>query len=336
MPYIVTAFQLLKAFYQMLVLYIMKSVNSQTVMKQVAILAVLFVLTCGHVMGQDTAGLAFLGIGTNAAAGAMGDAQVSNSRDAYSTYWNPAGLAAAQSNSAALSHHIWVAQSRVYSLAARFNSGKSGGLGLFLTALDSGSLESRENPGPPDGNIDVQFISVGASYGRSFGPVRLGATVKYLSERIPPESATGYAFDFGFQADFLNEGVKVGAALQNIGEMNELNEVATELPRTLRAGVSVYPFRVLAMADGSVLLNAFLTGEISHIYASESTRYHLGLAAEVVELVTVRAGYIAEDELRGITFGGGLGSNGFLFDYAFMPFDNGFGSGHILSLLYLW
>lgn len=314
----------------------MKSVYSEIVMKQFSILALLFVLTCSHATGQET-GLAFLRIGTNAAAGAMGDAQVSNSRDAYSTYWNPAGLAAAQSNSAALSHHIWVARSRVYSLAARFNSGKKGGLGLFVTTLDSGSLESRENPGPPEGTFDVQFIAVGASYGRSFGPVRLGATVKYLSERIFPESATGYAFDFGFQADFLNDGLKVGAAFQNLGEMSNLNQVASELPQTLRAGFSVYPFRVLAMADGTVLLNAFLTGEVSHVYASETTRYHLGLAAEVVELVTVRAGYITNDTLRGITFGGGLGSNGFLFDYAFMPFDNGFdGPGHVLSLLYLW
>ncbi len=118
--------------------------------------------------------------------------------------------------------------------------------------------------------------------------------------------------------------------------MTSLNEVNTELPQTLRAGISVYPFRVLAMADGSVLLNAFLTGEVSHLYATETTRYHFGVAAEVVELVTVRAGFISEDALRGITFGGGLGSNGFLFDYAFMPFDNGFGSGHVLSLLYLW
>ncbi len=296
----------------------------------------LLLLMCNTALGQES-GLTFLRIGTNAAAGAMGDAQVSNSRDAFSTYWNPAGLAAEQSNSAALSHHIWVAQTRTYSLAARFRSGNRGGVGLFLTALDSGDLEARENPGSPAGVFDAQFVSVGASYGRSFGPVGIGATVKYLSERIFTNSATGYAFDFGFQADFLGEGLKIGAAIQNLGEMSTLNSVASELPETMRAGISLYPFRVLAMADGTVLLNAFITGEVSHIIPSETTRYHLGLAAEVIELVTVRAGYITNDALRGITFGGGLGSNGFLFDYAFIPFDNGFGGpGHVLSLLYLW
>ena len=229
-------------------------------MKRFSTLAVFFLLTGNIVLAQES-GLAFLRIGTNAAAGAMGDAQVSNSRDAFSTYWNPAGLAAASYNSAALSHHIWVAQTRTYSLAARFSSGEKGGVGLFVTALDSGDLEARENPGSPAGVFDAQFVSVGAAYGRSFGPIRLGATVKYLSERIFTNSASGYAFDFGFQADFLHEGLKIGAAFQNLGEMNNLNSVASELPQTLRAGFSIYPFRVLAMADGTVLLNAFLTGD---------------------------------------------------------------------------
>jgi len=290
-----------------------------------------------HAALAQESGLAFLRIGTNAAAGAMGDAQVSNSRDAFSTYWNPAGLAAATSNSVALSHHIWIASTRTYSLAGRFASGLNGGFGLFVTALDSGDLEARNGPGAPEGIFDAQFVSVGGAYGRTLGSLRLGATIKYLSERIFTNSADGYAFDFGFQVDLLQDGLKLGAALQNIGKMSRLSAEATELPRTIRAGASLYPFRILAMADGTVLLNAFLTGEISHVLPTETTRLHLGAAAEVVELVTVRAGFITNDSLRGFTIGGGLGSNGFLFDYAFMPFDGGFdGPGHVLTLLYEW
>ena len=304
-------------------------------MKHLLLFILLFSLT-SRADGQE-AGLAFLRIGTNAAASAMGDAQVSNSRDAFSTYWNPAGLAGATSNSAALSHHIWVANTRTYSLAGRFRAGANGGVGIFVTALDSGDLEARDRPGDPSGIFDAQFVSTGASYGHAVGPLRLGVTAKFLSERIFSNSATGYAFDFGVQLDLVDDGIRLGAALQNVGEMGTLNAVATELPRTIRAGLSVYPFRVLAMADGSVLLNAFLTGEVSHVVPTETTRLHIGAAAEVVELVTVRAGFIQNDELRGITVGGGLGSNGFLFDYAIIPFDSGFGGpGHVLSLLYTW
>ena len=303
------------------------------------ILFLTFLLTGSVVLngfGQD-GGLAFLRIGANASASSMGDAQVSSSSDAFSTYWNPAGLAGATSNSLALSHHIWIADTRNYFITGRFQAGDNSGFGAFVSALDSGDLQARVGPGDPDGSFSAQFISVGASYGQAIGPVRIGVTAKFLSEQIFENDATGYAFDFGFQADLLQEGIKIGAAIQNVGEMSELNVEATELPQTLRAGISIYPFRVLAMADGTVLLNAYISGEVSHITTTEQTRFHIGAAAEVVELVTVRAGFITNDELRGLSIGGGLGSNGFLFDYAFLPFDDGFGGpGHVLTLLYEW
>ena len=287
-------------------------------------------------LGQES-GLAFLRIGANAAASSMGDAQVSSSRDAFSTYWNPAGLAVPGKNSLALSHHIWIADTRTYSFAGRFAAGENSGFGAFVSAFDSGDLDAREGPGEPDGIFSAQFLSVGVSYGQSIGPFRAGVSAKYLSERIFSNNADGYAFDFGMQLDLFREGIKIGAALQNVGSMSELNAQATELPRTVRGGISIYPFRVLAMADGTVLLNAFITGEVSHVVPTETTRFHIGAAAEVVELVTVRAGFVTNDALRGLTIGGGLGSNGFLFDYAFLPFDGGFeGPGHVLTLLYEW
>ena len=286
---------------------------------------------------SQAGGLAFLRIGANASASSMGDAQVSSSSGAFSTYWNPAGLAVAGSNSLALSHHIWIADIRNYFMAGRFQAGENSGFGVFVSALDSGDLDARVGPGDRDGVFSAQFIGVGASYGQSIGPVRLGVTAKFLSEQIFENDATGYAFDFGIQADLFRDGIKLGAALQNVGEMTELDIEATELPQTVRAGISIYPFRVLAMADGTVLLNAFLSGEVSHVTTTDQTRFHIGAAAEVVELVTVRAGFITNDELRSLTIGGGLGSNGFLFDYAFLPFDDGFGGpGHVLTLLYEW
>ena len=267
----------------------------------------------------------------------MGDAQVSSSADAFSTYWNPAGLAGATSNSMALSHHIWIADTRNFYITGRFQAGDQSGFGAFVSAFDSGDLDARVGPGERDGVFSAQFISVGASYGQQIGPARLGVTAKFLSEQIFENDATGYAFDFGLQVDLFEEGIKIGAALQNVGQMTELSVERTELPQTVRAGISIYPFRVLAMADGTVLLNAFLSGEVSHITTTEQTRYHIGAAAEVVELVTVRAGFITNDDLRGLSIGGGLGSNGFLFDYAFLPFDDGFGGpGHVLTLLYEW
>ncbi|MFQ5570272.1 MAG: PorV/PorQ family protein [Rhodothermales bacterium] len=288
------------------------------------------------VHAQET-GLNFLRIGANAAAGAMGDAQVAGTRDAFATYWNPAGLASAPFNSAAVSHRIWLADMRAYDVAARFRVGRNGGLGLALTAVDSGDLEVRDAPGDPDGVFSAQFISVGLSYGRQVGPLRAGVTAKYLSEQIFEQTATGYAFDAGVQVGVLGDKLLFGAALQNVGKMNKLAGEASTLPKTLRVGTAFSPFRILAENDGSTLLDVLLAAEVSHLFPGETTRFHAGGGVEVLDLVVLRAGIITNDALRNVTFGGGLHYGAFFFDYAFLPFESGFeGPGHVLTLHYTW
>ncbi|QXD14608.1 PorV/PorQ family protein [Rhodocaloribacter litoris] len=282
-------------------------------------------------------GLFFLRIGANAASQALGDAGVAHSRDAFSTYWNPAGLAVAPKNMAALTLHRWAGDVQTYGLAARLQAGAAGGLGLFVTATGSGDRAAFQDAGASDGLFDAQFISAGASYGRAFGPVRAGATVKFLSERLTTRQADGIAFDFGVQADLPGRTLRVGAAYQNLGKMSRPDAGRSELPRLLRAGVAFFPFRVLARLDDAPILNTFLVFELSHNFAGKRTQYHLGMAAEVMELVTVRAGYITNDALRDFSFGGGLEYGAFVVDYTLLPFEEGFGTaGHILTLSYGW
>ncbi|GAB5519895.1 MAG: hypothetical protein RhofKO_21460 [Rhodothermales bacterium] len=285
-------------------------------------------------------GLSFLRLGPDAQAQAMGDAQVAVSQGAFSSYWNPAGLAVDTGNRAGVSHHIWISDVRTYNVYGRFASGPKAGWGLFAHATGVTDLQARTRPGDPEGLFDVQFVSTGVAYGRAFGPLRLGGAVKYLSERIFSEAANGYAFDFGAQLTALNGGVSLGAAVQHLGAMDDLNIVATPLPRTARVGVAFKPFQILAEQDGSALLNAVLLAEVSHVFPEEGveiTQFHLGTAVEVLDMVTVRAGYLTDDTVRSVTFGAGVIATGFRFDYALLPFASGFGGpGHILTLGYGW
>lgn len=306
-------------------------------LRSVLVVAALVLFAHSAWAQQDGGGLAFLRVGINAKAGAMGDAQVAHSRDAFSTYWNPAGLPAAASNSAAASYYAWVLDTRIYSAASRFSAGERGALGLSISAMGSGDLEARSNPGEPDGSFGVQFISAGLSYGRSFGPLRAGVTAKYLTERIYTRSSSGYAFDLGVQADLLGGLVQVGAAYQNLGEMTKLEDESTTLPRALRAGVGVYPFDVLLADDDTSLLRTLITGEVVRSFEREITELHVGVSVEVLETIEVRGGYISNDALRSYSLGTGFGYEGFVFDYAFLPFESGFaGPGHILTLTYRW
>lgn len=282
-------------------------------------------------------GLSFLRIGTNAQAGAMGDAQVAHSRDAFSTYWNPAGLAAAERNSASLSYYAWVLETRTYSAAARFGFGRRGAIGLFATAMSSGDLEARTSPGDPDGTFGVQFVSAGASYGRQIGPLRAGLTAKQLTERIFTRTAYGYAVDAGLQADLFGGGLSLGAALQNVGEMSELDTESTNLPRAVRVGVAAYPLDVLLSEDEATLLRTLVTVEVAHFVETQETQVHVGGSVELLDTIELRGGYITNDTLRGLSLGLGFGLEGAVFDYAYVPFASGFeGPGHMLTVSYQW
>lgn len=291
--------------------------------------------------GQES-GVGFLRIGTSAAAMALGDAGVALSRDAFSTYWNPAGLAVSP-NSVAASHHIWINEARTYNFTGRLPAGSRGGLGLFATAAGWGNLPGNA-PLDPGGAPEIQFVTAGVAYGHSFGPVRAGLAVKYLSDRNSNYRTSGVAADLGAQADLLQQALRLGVSMQNLGRVREVAGVTAQLPALLRVGVAAFPFRVFASDGGSPLVNAFVTGEVSHDLTDEwqgidgynRTRLHVGAGVEVFDLATVRAGYVSGYDFRSFSLGGGLRQGPFQVDYAFVPFDGGFGTGHVLSLMYGW
>lgn len=282
-------------------------------------------------------GLAFLKLGTHAAALGAGSAQTASTADAFSTYWNPAGLAQAPGNSAGLTYNAWVGDIQIYSLAARLGTGPQAGWGVSVTAVSSGELEARLGPGDPDGVFNAQFISAGLSYGRAFGALRLGATAKFLSERIFTVSSNGYAFDAGAQVSLREGFLQAGVVLQHLGDMNELQLESTALPRTLRAGVSVRPLRIANQDDDSPLLKTVLNLDVSRFLVTDETQVHIGATGEILETINIRAGLLTNDGLQRFTFGLGFLFDEFRFDYAYLPFQDGFGdAGQILSIMYLW
>jgi hypothetical protein len=301
-----------------------------------SLFALLACVSTEYAIAQD-GGLSFLSIGTDAAALAMGDAGVASKNEAFSTYWNPAGLSEGGSNYLGISHHIWIGDVRTYAVSGRFSAGKTGGIGLYITATGSGDLEARDRPGEAAGFFDAQFVSASASYGRAFGALRAGITVKYLSERIFTNSANGLAFDFGTQLSLADDALRLGATLQNVGKMEALNSERTRLPRMVRLGVQVFPFRVLTSLDGATFLNTSVQVEVSRNTALDLTQVHVGLEAEVLETVAARIGYLSNDALRDFSAGLGVDLSPFSFDYAMLPFEDGFGGpAHIITLTYAY
>ncbi|MEM1269339.1 MAG: PorV/PorQ family protein [Bacteroidota bacterium] len=305
-------------------------------------LFLLFALTL-PVLAQQT-GLPFLEIGTSAAEMATGSAGVADISGAHASYWNPAGLAAG-SNDASLTYDSWIGGVELVTVAARFGIG-SGGLGLSVTSSSAGGIEARNAAGPPSGEFDATYLSVSAAYALQVGPVRAGASVKYLSEQLFLESATGVGFDAGFQADVLNDRLLVGASVQHLGEMEELGLEASALPTTIRAGVTLRPFDIITEDDfveygesepkQEAVLRTTVRFDVSHQTEAERTRLHAGLEGELFDMIALRAGYITNHDTRSATFGLGFAIDAFGFDFAYLPFDAGFSSAQVLTLRYGW
>lgn len=283
----------------------------------------------------QSSGFAFLGIGPDAAGMALGDAGVASAEGPYAGERNPAGLANATSDRFGLTHHQWIADVQTYGLAGRFGLGNAGGIGLYVRASGSADFQARDRPGASQGNFDVQFVTAGVGLAREVGPISVGVSAKYLSERIFSVSATGYAVDLGAQTSLVNGSVRFGVALLNVGSMEELVDRPTELPRTLRVGTAIQPFRVLAFEDGATVFDAVLSFEVSRNTVTETTQVHVGAATDVLETLRVRLGYVSNDALRDFSAGVGIKAGPLRLDYAMLPFEEGFGGpGHIFTLVY--
>ncbi len=76
--------------------------------KTMFILVILVLLSVNFLLAQGEASAIFLLIAPSPRAEAMGEAQVASSGDAYSSYWNPAGMAFMEKSELGLMHVNWL------------------------------------------------------------------------------------------------------------------------------------------------------------------------------------------------------------------------------------
>jgi hypothetical protein len=285
----------------------------------------------------QSGGLAFLKIEPNAEALAAGSALTATTNDAFATFINPAGLGGGRLSSVALTYNAWIGNTQLFDFAGRFRIGENGGLGVAVSSNTSGDIEGRTQPGPASSTSSGTFLSAGVGYGHQIGPVRIGATGKYVLEKLFEYHANGIAFDIGTQIDVVKDRAWVAGAVQNLGSMEELNTQQTSLPSTYRIGVAVQPVTVEMAEDGSEPVHLYLSADILHRDDEDRTYVQLGGWVEALDFLWVRAGYLIDNEVRNLTLGLGLEYENVRFDYAYLPFTDGFGNaGQVVSLQYFY
>ena len=200
---------------------------------------------------------------------------------------------------------------------------------MGLTSV--GGLELREVPGEPLGTTDTRNFAGGVSAAFAIADgIDVGATAKYVFEKIHVDEAGGYAFDFGVAVRPFSEGdlanLRTGVMLANIGSMTELRTVATKLPSLLRYGAA-YHIPVESVKGG---LN--VTAEGLTLLEESTTHLNIGAEFDYLGMVYLRLGYRSGYDNNGISFGGGATYSSLRFDYAFTPFSESFGNAHTIAL----
>lgn len=293
-----------------------------------------------------TAGAQELRIPVGSRTMAMGGAAIADVSGTEALFWNPAGAASPSGTEAVFSYLRYIADIKLSYFGITTNLGDVGSLGASAKVLDIGDIPvtTEEYPEGTGATYSPTFFVVGLTYSRRMTDrVSFGATGMYIHEKIMRETASGLAFDFGFQYATGIPGLKFGIVMKNYGpnmrfdgadfeyfqrpteddpqaikKAMRLRSTSFELPSSIQFGTSYE----MGLSNSRLTF----TGNFQSNSFSED-EFRGGVEYAFGEMFFLRAGYIQSDQSGYLydkaTFGGGIclpiGGSNITLDYSYVP-----------------
>ncbi len=278
-----------------------------------------------------SSGMAFLKLGVSGEAIGMGEASVALVRGAAATYYNPAGLIAPDDSASSLqllfTHKEWIQDTRTEFLGASLRIGESNAIGLSLNTTSVSDIEIRTRPGTPEGTFNSRDFSLGLSYAYRFSDeFQLGATAKYLYEKIYVDETSGFAVDLGAHYVTPVEHLTVGLAFSNLGSSPGFRNENITLPALMRLG----PAYSVDLPDAHATLD--VGADYVRIFPEKTNYLNTGAQFFFERTVAARVGYQFGSEARGFSAGLGIRYRLFLLDYAYAPLSQDLGNTHTITI----
>jgi len=281
----------------------------------------------------------YLNIDIGSRAIAMGGSFVSVADDPSAMYWNPAGIARINKNSALFCHTKWIADIDINFIGITFPIAQFGVIGVNAKFLNMARME-RTTVDFPDGNgefFDAGSYVMGLSYARNLTDrFSIGGGFKFISEKIYNCSASAFAFDVGTLFTTQFNGLQLGMSISNYGTKMRMDgkdlliqtriddrysgtsentnasmkTEAYDLPIMFRIGVS------MDVLKGKGNSNLLLSIDALHPNNSNES-LNLGMEYVFNKMFALRAGYnsLFNEEINtGLSVGAG-------FHYSFMGKD---------------
>jgi len=298
-------------------------------MKRIFIAITLLIFGFGAASAQSTAGSAgaqFLKIGVGSRYQAMGEASVAIANDAYSMYWNPAGLTSVENSEVSFTNvsYLLDIDLNYVAYAKRFEDIGVFGVSATLLSMDDQEITTFEEQDGTGDYYSASSYAVGLTYARRLTDrFSFGATFKYVGEKIHNEEASGVAFDFGTMLETGFRSLRLGMSISNLGSELEFtgsdlmvlyddqSGVGANSPVDAELQTTPYDlpliFRVGLAYDMEMGPNSILTlaGEAKHPNDGEQ-RGALGAQWGFKEQFFLRGGYKLNYDEEGLTMGAGL------------------------------
>ncbi len=275
-------------------------------------------------------GLSFLKLGVAARGVAMGDAAVAHAKGSEATFYNPAGLFPGGNDGSGeitVMHKEWIQDTRTDFLGAIAELDDEQAIGISINSTTVSDIEVRSRPGPAEGLFTARNYSLGFSYARVLSEnIRAGITGKFLYEKILVDEASGLAVDIGVQYATPIEHLSVGAAVDNLGSMNNLRNESTTLPSLLRLG-GAYGFPLDEIRSDLILASDYVL-----LFNESSSFASLGAELTFDRTIAARLGYTLGSEGRKLSTGLGVRYGLFSLDYAYAPLSEDLGNTHTVSV----
>lgn len=246
-----------------------------------------------------TTSVPFLTLAPDARSGALGDAGVATSPDAYSAHWNAAKLAFQEKDlGISVSYNPWlrklVGDMALSYITAYKKLSKQEAIGFHLTYFDLGSIQFTDDFGNPLQEFEPKEFSTGLNYSRklseNFG-VAIG--LKFIHSNLsgnlnlnglqtkPGNSAAG---DVGvyYRKDYMiggkNTNIALGANISNLGAKISYSnsEQKNFIPTNLRVGTAITaeldPFnKITFIVDANKLMVPTPPNYVQNRYGQDST-----------------------------------------------------------------
>ena len=304
----------------------------------------LLILCASHVVLAQQSGLKLLEIGPTASELSRSEASIATPNGSPSLFTNPALLAMSSNSSIDFGYTSWISDANNLFGGINLKKNKRALAFSFFTSGVTG-FEQRDAPGESNGDFSIQYLSISGAYAYNFNYFSAGVSAHYLNEEIFPFRANGYAISLGLASSLFQDRIRVGTSLLNLGEMEKLNDIPTELPTSFNIGIAAdvlefthekspdLPILITLMADYVIPSEESESNRYTD-YNPDETYFNFGISLEISEVVQVTGGYKTGDNTRPVSFGVGFITEKVTFNYALIPFNTGFGTVHSIGIQY--